>query len=1077
MHGPHTTEGISGASGWIKSLVALQQKIARYWLLIAMGSGLILGLAGCSEPVSYENKTQASQSESGESAPVPANKFVERKVRVNLSAGTNMAVAVHPNGADRVISLQGTLFLLTADGLVESLTDPYYDAREPQFSPDGKAVVFHGYRNGTWDIWRVDIASKKLTALTNDAFDDREPNFTPDGNAVLFSSDRPGNQDSVSENSANKKTDGYNIWQLDLTNNNLSQLTNSAANTSSPSMSALGMIAFAEQNGREGRLNVMGTLPSDTPPITLIVEPGIISGVQWSPEGERLSYQVLGPAGAQMKVTKVGKGQSPHPVAEEAETISAPGSDVFPFRAQWLDERALVYTENGKVVRTDRKSPSAEVWPFSVEVELTRHDYERRKRDYSATRRTVLGITSPIISNDGQTLYFTALGDIWRWRPMLRQANQITDDAYADNSPTLSPDNSTIAFVSDRSGRVGLHTVDVESKEVQQLPVQANQISAPAWSPDGAKLAFFVDVPGNPLGAQLTIWDKATNTTKRLLKPMPMQPISWSSDAGSIAVTRLNTYSTRYREGVYELVVAAVDGSGEHTIAPSEHKSITYAGLTPDGAMSYVEGGRLLRLELDNQLKALEAAAPITEELTDMPNWSSNGEFLVYLSGKSLKRLEVASGAVEDITPSLSYSLERPEDTYVIRAGRVFTGTDKSYRTNVDIWVEGNRIAKVEDFANTGDVPVIEMLDKTVVPGLFEMHAHMGETSEVQGRVWLSYGVTTVRDPGSNPYVAKERQEAWDSGRRIGPRTHVTGYLTDGNRVFYSIAEGIVSEQHLQESLQRTKDLELDFIKTYVRLPDHWQKKVVDFAHNLGIPVSSHELYPAVAHGMDHVEHIGGTSRRGYMPKVSRLGYSYQDVIDLVSKSGMGLTATAVLPGFADIVNEEPDWFETPQFETFYGAAAKQSYTLMAKSFGAAVGATAKANGRLLAALAANDALLVTGTDAPFVPYGAGLHAEFRLYARAGVSPLDILRQATIKSAQAAGVDAELGTLEAGKLADFVVVDGDPLRDIRDLDRVVMTVKNGQAHTLDDLLLRAAPNADTNETDIIEAITAEAENN
>ena len=347
---------------------------------------------------------------------------------------------------------------------------------------------------------------------------------------------------------------------------------------------------------------------------------------------------------------------------------------------------------------------------------------------------------------------------------------------------------------------------------------------------------------------------------------------------------------------------------------------------------------------------------------------------------------------------------------------------------------------------------IVDASTQTVVPGLFEMHAHMGEPSEVQGRVWLSFGITTVRDPGSNPYVAKERQEAWDSGRRIGPRTHVTGYLTDGNRVYYSMAEGINSDAHLQMALERTAALELDFIKTYVRLPDERQKAVVQFAHELGIPVSSHEIYPAVAHGMDHVEHIGGTSRRGYQPKVSRIGYSYQDVIDLLSASGMAMTATAVLPGFAVIVGQEPDWFETPQFKHFYGEGVRRSYELMLPRFGNTADGYARANGKLLRALTDNDAMLVTGTDSPFVPYGAGLHAEFRLYARAGVSAKDILRQATLKSAQAAGVADELGTLEPGKLADLVIVSGDPLNQIRDLDQVVMTIKNGRRYPLSDLL-------------------------
>ena len=97
-------------------------------------------------------------------------------------------------------------------------------------------------------------------------------------------------------------------------------------------------------------------------------------------------------------------------------------------------------------------------------------------------------------------------------------------------------------------------------------------------------------------------------------------------------------------------------------------------------------------------------------------------------------------------------------------------------------------------------------------------------------------------------------------------------------------------------------------------------------------------------------------------------------------------------------------------------------------------------------------ALVVTGTDAPIVPLGIGLHAELRLFTRAGLSPFETLRAATVSSATAAGVIQDTGSLEIGKLADMVVVDGDPLNDIKDADNVVMTIKNGRGYSLQDLL-------------------------
>jgi imidazolonepropionase-like amidohydrolase len=272
------------------------------------------------------------------------------------------------------------------------------------------------------------------------------------------------------------------------------------------------------------------------------------------------------------------------------------------------------------------------------------------------------------------------------------------------------------------------------------------------------------------------------------------------------------------------------------------------------------------------------------------------------------------------------------------------------------------------------------------------------------------------------------------------------------------VAEGIGSDVHLDRALDRAERLQLDFIKTYVRLPDHRQERVVEFAHETGIPVSSHELFPAVAYGMDHVEHIGGTSRRGYQPKVSGLGRSYGDVVGLLAESGMGITPTAVLPGYAVVATEEPDLFATPQFDYFYGATGRQAAAMLSRMFGPGAGVTAENNGRFIKALADADALLVSGTDSPFVPYGAGLHAELRLYARAGLTPAQILKAATVNAAKAAGVDHDIGTLLPGMIADLVVVDGDPLASIADADNVVMTVKNGRAYHLEQLM--TAPEAE-----------------
>jgi imidazolonepropionase-like amidohydrolase len=385
-----------------------------------------------------------------------------------------------------------------------------------------------------------------------------------------------------------------------------------------------------------------------------------------------------------------------------------------------------------------------------------------------------------------------------------------------------------------------------------------------------------------------------------------------------------------------------------------------------------------------------------------------------------------------------------------VHAGRLWSGTGDAVQRDVDIVIEGNRIASVAPHRAAHSGPVIDASNETVIPGLIEIHTHLSENfGEALGRAFLSWGITTVRNPATNAFETNEFREAFESGARVGPRLITTGEPFDGTRVYYPGGTSLGDTGQLPLELQHAQDAGYDFVKTYVRLPDLMQKQIIAGAHAMGMPVTSHELYPAVASGADGVEHIRGTSRRGYSPKITALSRSYGDVVDLLTASKMTLTPTIGIQGAFRLQSmRDSSWVNDPRIVKLYPPAVRERAVQQAgtPATAAAIAEAERAvapQERTIVRVLRGGGRIVAGTDAPINPYGLSLLMELESYASAGLTPAEVLHTATTASARAMGVGADIGSIEPGKLADLAFIDGRPLADIRDLRRVDRVMKNG----------------------------------
>ena len=941
-----------------------------------------------------------------------------------------MAAALSPDGRTIAIDLLGTLWTLPAGGgQARPITDIFMDARQPSWSPDGRRIAFQAYRTSTWQIWTVNADGTELRPVTSSPFDDREPVWSPDGTKIAFSSDRSGN---------------YDIWTLTLANGSLKQVTSAPSNEFDPSWRSATELAFVSDRRDKPGVYAEGDR-------LLAAAEGALAAPAFGSNGEVAFNSVVG---THSRLNVNGRN------------LAADDEDVFPFRPQFVGGEIL-YTADGKIKHRPAGGGPAKTIEFTADVSFTRPPFAPRGRRFGvAGPQPVRGIVNPAISPDGTRVVFAAVGDLWVANVNGGQPQRITNDPALDTGAMWSPDGKSIVYSSDRVGGMNLWIHDVASstdRQLTKLKVAAMQAS---WSPDGTRIAF-VDADGQVRAVEVAS-GAVTKLHDRLNEPG--RP-SWAPDGSAVVVSSLKVYSTRFREGTNQVLrIASTPGaSADRWFDPSPNKSI---GMREDQGPIWSPDGKQMAAIVDGLLAVWPVAAdgsptgpprPITTELAGAPTWTANSRSILYQSETQLKLVDVASKrVVRTIDPKLTWTQTKSAGTTTIHAGRFWNGRANAAQTNVDIVVEGNRITRVEphrDGLHTGTV--VDASQETVIPGLIEIHSHLSQNfGEALGRIFLSWGITTVRNPATNTYESNEYREATESGVRMGPRLLSAGEPFDGTRIYYPGGSSLDEGGEVTLRLKHAKDFGFDFIKTYVRLPDLQQKRVIEEAHAMGMPVTSHELYPAVAYGADGVEHIRGTSRRGYSPKISLTSHSYQDVIDLLAASKMTLTPTiGIQGGFRLQTLQDASWIRDPRIQRLYPPAVaerarEQVRTPPSKeTLDEAARAVAPQESTILRVVRGGGRI-VAGTDAPINPYGLSLLMEMESYEHAGMTPLEVLKSATTVSAEAMGVGDQIGSIEPGKLADITFVAGDPLKSIKSLRDTTRVMKDGKMYGRREILGR-----------------------
>ncbi len=960
-----------------------------------------------------------------------------KPVRISVDEGTSMSVAVSPDGKSLAMDLQGSIWVLpAAGGEAHRVTDLFNDARQPVWAADGKSIVFFAYRDGGYHLWSISPDGSGQRQISRGMFDEREPAVSHDGTRIAFSSDR-----------GNPLGSDYNIFVLDMRSGEIRQLTHDPAEDSMPSWSPDDrQIIFAST--RDNGHGVWAVDADGGAERRVAQSSARIDAAAQAPDGEIVAQAIDGASPI----------NGPHGWLEVNGRSITGDEMVFPFRPSFLPDGIFYYVADGKIRRRRLNGP-AETIPFTATLDVTpvAGTYARKKRDFdSQTPRKALGIVRPVISPDGKTIAFNALGDIYVM-PVGGAPMNITHDAAYDCDPAWSPDGSQLVYCSDKAGGLlQLWLRDMKTGRERQLTHLSTQPISPTFSPDGKRVAY-LDVDGMWRRAGIAVVDVATGAVHPVHASIfaPGAP-TWSPDGKRIAVAMVAPYSIRYREGTNQVLTMSSTGTPEASddkwYAPVPGPSIDARDWngpvwSPDGTrMAAIYEGTLTVFPVAPTGEPLGPPRHLTSEIAYAPSWAGDSRHILYQSNDKLRLLDIETGEVRTIPLSLTYRQYVPKSDYVVHVGKLVDGVARTTRTDMDIVIHGNRIAAVEP--HKAGRAALEASQLTAMPGMIDFHSHrQSDTGEQQGRSFLAWGVTTVRSPGGFPYEAVEDREASDAGIRVSPRIFDTGHLMEWQRVYYKMGVAISSNAQLDMELERGRILGFDMFKSYVRMPDLQQRHIVDFAHHVGVPASSHEIYPAAFDGIDSVEHVGGTSRRGYSPK-NTLDHTYDDVARIIGGARMTMTPT-LIPETRVFLDEHPELRRDPRLEL-------DAPWLKAQILNSAPQnpLSAAANGKEVMDVFRAGGRIVAGTDEPEALY---LHNELAAYVRFGMSPYEALRAATVVPADFLGLDA--GVIAPGKLADIVLVDGDPLQNIADTTKVRRVIANGRMFTIEDLVSGKARNA------------------
>ena len=1013
-----------------------------------------------------------------------------RDVAIDTDEGTWMNVDVSPDGRTIVFDLLGDLYTLPINGGdATCIREGIAWEMQPRFSPEGDRIAFTSDAGGGDNLWVMNRDGSDARQVTKESFRLlNSPAWSPHGEYIA------GRKHFTSRRSLGAGE----VWLYHVSGGSGLQMTTRPTeqkDVGEPAFSPDGRYVyfsldatpgstFEYSKDSNGQIYVIRRLDRETGDITPVVTgPGGAVRPTPSPDGKWLAFVRRVRFETRLFLLDLESGETRELYAplerDMQETWAVHG--VYPTMAFTPDSASIVFYAGGKIRRVDVESGESEVIPFRVTDTRSVQAAIRFQVDVAPDEFDVKALRWVRVSPSGDRVVYQALGHLYVKELPDGEPRRLTAQTdHFEFHPSFSRDGRSIVYTT---------FDDVELGEIRVAPARGGEgrkiasvgrghFVDPVFTPDGSQVVYG-RVSGGGITSPLFSYDAG------------LYRVATDGESAPVRVTRRGTnphfgasgdrvYLTTTKGGDTDrrtLISVDLDGGDERSHLESDWA--TGYRVSPDGShvafierfqvhvAPFVPTGREVKIGPKTDAFPVRQ---VSEDAGENLQWSGDSASLYWSLGPSLYRREIDRrfGDEESAPPggvhiSFTASHARPDGVVALVGGRVITMRGDEVLERGTVVVDGNRIVAV---GPAGEVEVpsgatrVDCEGHTLMPGLVDVHHHGSHATNglTPKRNWqhhasLAFGITTTHDPSHDTNSIHAVAEMARAGVVLAPRMYSTGTILYGAAgSFKAVVEGL---DDARSHLRRLQAVGAHTVKSYNQPRRDQRQQVIAAAHEVGMMVVP-EGGSVLQHNLTFV--VDGHTGVEHSLPVERI---FKDVTQLWAGSGVGYTPTLIV-GYGGI------WGENYWYDTTDVWANERLMTFTPRR-----PIDERSRRRTKAPVEEYNHLRSAGICKALVDAGArcqlgahgqlqglGSHWELWMLEQGGLTKHEALRAATLDGAFYVGLDRDVGSIEVGKLADILVLEHNPLDDIRHSESIRYTMLNGRvydARTLSPLGEEARP--------------------